>query len=219
MADIFDSYKTRDFTHNLTVENILDGEINTTEYITKQVSELTGDDQIVLQLKCDCYVNNTCLSNVNFDWGPNQVYIMDAEKIKDLGRGPIGKTVEKVNSTYEDFKINLDTFIWVLGFIVSIFLVMLFIRYFCTITNYFIKCYRFLFPSTTQSVQLEPRIVTETASEARPRRQLPKPLSYKRRDISHDRKTKSKTVNNDQNSNQATTDDGHIYDEIVYDEN
>ena len=96
---------------------------------------------------------------------------------------------------------------------------MLFIRYFCTITNCCIKCYRFLFPSATQSVQLEPRSVTETASEARRGRQLPKPLSYKRRDISHDRKTKLKTVNNNQNSNQATTDVGHIYDEIVYDEN
>ena len=59
MADIFDNYKTRDFTHNLTVENILDGEINTTEYITKHVSELTGNDQIVLQLNCNCYNNNT----------------------------------------------------------------------------------------------------------------------------------------------------------------
>ena len=219
MAHNFDNYKTRDFTHNLTVENILDGEVNTTEHITKQVSELTGYDQIVVELNCNCYNNNTCLSNVNFDWGPNQVYIMDAERIKDLGRGPIGQTVEKVKSVYEDFKSNLDTFIWVLGFIVTIFFAMLFIRYFCQITNFFVKCYKFFFPSVTQPIQLEPTIVNETASEPRQNRPLPKPLSYKRRDISYDRKTKSKTVINVQNSSQTPTDDGHIYDEIVYDEN
>ena len=217
MAYNFDNYKTRDFSHNLTVENILDGEVNTTEYITKQVSELTGNDQIVVELNCYCYNNNTCLSNVNFDWGPNQVYIMDAERIKDLGRGPIGQTVEKVKSVYEDS--NLDTFIWVLGFIVTIFFAMVFIRYFCQITNCFVKCYKYFFPSITQPTQLEQRIVNETASETRRNRRLPRPLSYKRRDISHDRKRRSKSVNDVQNSNQATTDDGHIYDEIVYDEN